>query len=92
VLAGSADFADGLEYFLQQGELVGHKGVTGHKFGRVFVATQADRVADKTELVVDDIALAGKGVTQRTWAASVLDSRRSLMTSSVLLLASDKRV
>ncbi|MHB1111892.1 MAG: hypothetical protein ACYC03_01580, partial [Acidovorax defluvii] len=61
MLAGGAHFADGFKYLLQQRELVRRKGVAGDKFGSVFVAAQADGIADKAELVVDDVALAGKG-------------------------------
>ena len=61
----SAHFADGLKDLLQQRELVRRKGVAGDKLGSVFVAAQADGIADKAELVVDDIALASKGIAQQ---------------------------
>ena len=64
MFASGPHLADGLEDFLQQRELVMGKGVKGDKLGGVFVAAQADRVARKAELVVDDIALGGKGVAQ----------------------------
>ena len=65
MLAGGAHFADGLKDLLQQRELVRRKGVAGDKLGSVFVAAQADGIADKAELVVDDIALASKGIAQQ---------------------------
>jgi hypothetical protein len=64
VLAGGAHLADGLKYLLQQRELVGGERIHRNELGCVLVAAQADRIANKTELVVDDIALASKGIAQ----------------------------
>jgi hypothetical protein len=64
VLAGGAHFADGLEYLLQQGELVRGERVHRHKLGGVFVSPQADRIANKAELIGDDVALASVDIAQ----------------------------
>jgi len=56
--------ADRLKDLLQQGKLVWRERITGDEFSRILVAAHRNRVTDKGELVVDDVALLGKAIPQ----------------------------